>query len=232
MTNMAKNFFAAESAENYEQKCLCVLVLDVSGSMRGEPIRELNNGLKEFYNEILNDSTTSQRLELCIMTFNQMVSIIQEPALVENFTMPTLNAEGSTAMVDAVFEAIDLVAARKQWYKETGQNYYRPWIILMTDGEPDDGQDVYGLAARIKEDMEAKRYVFMSVGIEDANMNTLQILQGEGKTPAKMKGLKFKQFFKWLSASFDAVTKADVEDVDNMVAGATGESGWMDSFTI
>ena len=30
---MAKNDFSAESAENYEQKCLCVLVLDVSGSM-------------------------------------------------------------------------------------------------------------------------------------------------------------------------------------------------------
>ena len=30
---MATNNFSAEFAENYEQKCLCVLVLDVSGSM-------------------------------------------------------------------------------------------------------------------------------------------------------------------------------------------------------
>ena len=33
---MAKNDFSSEVAENYEQKCLCVLVLDVSGSM-GSP---------------------------------------------------------------------------------------------------------------------------------------------------------------------------------------------------
>ena len=38
---MAKNDFSSEVAENYEQKCLCVLVLDLSGSM----------------NEIVDDST-------------------------------------------------------------------------------------------------------------------------------------------------------------------------------
>ena len=101
---MAKNDFSAESAENFEQKCLCVLVLDVSGSMRGEPIRELNNGLQDFYNEIMADETTSQRLEVSIMTFNQAVQTLQEPALIDNVTMPTLTAYGSTAMVDAVNE--------------------------------------------------------------------------------------------------------------------------------
>lgn len=201
---MAKNDFSAESAENFEQKCLCVLVLDVSGSMRGEPIAELNRGLQDFYNEIKEDETTSQRLEVCIMTFNDTVKTIQEPALVDNFTMPTLSARGSTAMVDAVNEAIEKVEARKRWYKETGQPYYRPWIILMTDGEPDTGQDVYGLGPRIKSDTEAKKYVFLPIGIQDANMETLEMLQGEMK-PMKLNGLKFMQFFQWLSASMGTI---------------------------
>lgn len=54
---MAKNDFHAEFAENYEQKCLCVLVLDVSGSMSGNPIRDLNKGLQDFYNDIVSDET-------------------------------------------------------------------------------------------------------------------------------------------------------------------------------
>ncbi len=225
---MAKNDFSAESAENFEQKCLCVLVLDVSGSMRGEPIAELNKGLQDFYNEIKNNETTSQRLEVCIMTFNQSVQTVQEPALVDNFTMPTLTAAGSTAMVDAVNEAIDKVTARKQWYKETGQPYYRPWIILMTDGEPDAGQDVYGLGPRIKKDIEEKRYIFLPIGIEGANKETLEALQG--MPPLKLKGLKFMEFFQWLSASMGTIVnhpeggKVDIspDPLDN----------WMDSFTI
>lgn len=226
---MAKNDFSAESAVNYEQKCLCVLVLDVSGSMRGKPIEELNNGLQEFYNQVVNDETASQRLEVSIMTFNESVKTIQEPALVDNFTMPTLTALGSTAMCDAVKEAIDKVEARKKWYKESGQPYYRPWIILMTDGEPDDGQDVYGLAAQIKRDVEAKHYVFMSVGIEGANMQTLQILQGEDKTPSKLKGLEFKKFFQWLSASMGTIVNhQEGEKVDL----SEGVEDWMTAFTV
>lgn len=226
---MAKNDFAAESAENFEQKCLCVLVLDVSGSMRGEPIEELNKGLQDFYKEIIEDETTSQRLEVCIMAFNDTVKTLQEPALVENFTMPILTAHGSTAMVDALNEAIDKVEARKKWYKETGQPYYRPWIILMTDGEPDSGQDVYGLGPRIKNDTEAKRYVFLPIGIEGANMETLNTLQGN-MPPQKLQGLKFKQFFQWLSASMGTI----VNNTEGTKVDLTPDpdSNWMDSFTI
>lgn len=225
---MAKNDFSAETAENYEQKCLCVLLLDVSGSMRGEPINELNKALQEFYNEIKEDETTSQRLEVCLMTFNNQVQTLQEPALVENFTMPTLTTSGSTAMVDAVKEAIEKVEARKKWYRETGQKYYRPWIILMTDGEPDEGQDVYGLGPKIKADMEAKHYVFLPIGIQDANMETLAVLQG-GSPAKKLAGLKFKEFFQWLSNSIGTiVTHTEGEQVDL----TDGIDDWMTSFKI
>ena len=226
---MAKNDFSAESAENFEQKCLCVLVLDVSGSMRGEPIAELNKGLQDFYNEIKEDETMSQRLEVSIMTFNDQVSTLQEPALVDNLTMPTLKADGTTALVDAVNEAINKVEARKKWYKETGQPYYRPWIILMTDGEPDTGQDVHGLGQRIKNDTKEKHYVFLPIGIQDANMEILEILQG-GMKPIKMQGLKFKQFFQWLSTSMGTIVNhAEGEKVD---LSPDTDNNWMESFLI
>ena len=257
---MAKNDFMAESAENYEQKCLCVLVLDVSGSMReiidesnvqytGETVFVdgeqynivtggvskmdlLNDGLRDFYNEICSDETTSQRLELCIVTFNDNVTVVQEPALPENVIIPELYGDGETALADAVNEAIDIVDARKNWYKQTGQKYYRPWIILMTDGVPNAGQDIDGLARRIKADTAAKRYAFLPVGVEGADMEVLQKIAGEGMGATKLKGMRFAQFFKWLSASMGTVTKAENGQTVNMSEGATGDNGWMDSFVI
>jgi uncharacterized protein YegL len=251
---MAKNDFSTEVATNFEQKCLCVLVLDVSGSMRvviGGDIRptgrtemidgklynmveggitkieDLNNGLQAFYKEIENDDNTSQRLEVSLITFSDTVTTIQEPALVENFTMPTLEADGETAMVDAVNAAIDKVQARKEWYKSTGQNYYRPWIILMTDGEPSNDQDVIGLASRIKADTAAKKYAFLPIGVEGANMTILNQIAGD--IPAMpLKSAKFQQFFKWLSASIGTVVHA-TEGEKVTLADPTG---WMDPFTI
>lgn len=225
---MAKNDFSAEAAENYEQKCLCVLVLDVSGSMAGEPIRELNKGLQDFYQEIDKDNTTRQRLEVSLITFSHIVNTVQEPALVENFTMPTLRASGSTAMVTAVNHAIDKVEARKQWYKDTNQAYYRPWIILMTDGEPDSDQDVAVLAQRIKQDVAAKKYAFLPIGVEGANMSILK--QIESGIPAmKLQGTKFSSFFKWLSASMGTVVSAEEGQKVDLSAGA---DDWMSAFTI
>ena len=243
---MAKNDFSAESAENYEQKCLCVLVLDVSGSMleivdesnmqyTGEvvymdgkqynlvtggvsKIDLVNEGLRNFYDEICEDETTSQRLEVCIITFNDYVQVIQEPALPETITIPELTCDGETALADAVNEAIDKVEARKRWYKDTGQPYYRPWIILMTDGVPNRGQDIQSLALRIKTDTEAKKYAFLPIGVEGADMDVLQQISGYGMSAVKLKGMRFAQFFRWLSASMGAVTKAEEGQRLNLTA--------------
>lgn len=224
---MAKNDFTAEAALNYEQKCLCVLVLDVSGSMRGEPIKALNEGLKDFYEDIYKDDSKSQKIEVSILAFNGKVNTVQEPSLVENFTMPTLAAGGSTAMVDAVYEAIEKVEARKSWYKSQGVPYYRPWIILMTDGEPDEFQDTVGLAFKIKEDIAAKKYQFMPIAVEGANMDIMKQISAN-IPPMKLKEARFSDFFQWLSNSIGTVVNSNEGDrvsFDN-------PSSWMDNFEI
>lgn len=225
---LAKFDFSAEAAENFEQKCLCVLVLDTSGSMHGDPIKELNKGLQDFYEEIYNDETTSQRLELAIITFDSKSTLIQEPALVENFAIPELRANGSTVLVTAVKDAICLVNERKNWYKATGQKYYRPWIILMTDGEPDSDQDVNGLSSLIKADTEAKRYVFLPIGVKSANMAILKSIQGT-IPPMMLEGTRFSAFFKWLSASMGTVVKSEAGVKVDLSVGA---DEWMKNWKI
>jgi uncharacterized protein YegL len=210
----ANDFFEAESPENYEQKCLCVLALDVSGSMSNpmggmKPIDELNDGLEDFYFDIQEDATTANRLEVAIVTFHSEVQTELEPSLVENFEMPELVPKGSTKMVDGVREAIEKVEARKKWYKDTGQPYYRPWVILITDGEPDSDQDVKGLAKEIHDATKAKKFAFLAVGVEGANMKILREVSNPDMPPQQLQGLKFSAFFKWLSASMSTVTSSD-----------------------
>ena len=230
---MAKNDFAAESPTNYEQKCLCTLVLDVSGSMSGKPIEELNLGIGKFYEEIQIDATTANRLEVCVITFGSEIECLQEPALVENFTMPQLTTYGSTKLVDGVREAIAKIEARKKYYNKSGQPYYRPWIILVTDGEPDDDQDIDGLAQEIHaatDDTQegGKKYVFFAVGVERANMDILKKISSSKIPPAKLSGLKFSEFFQWLSASMTTITSSKDGDLVNL----PNPEPWMDGFKV
>ncbi len=231
---MAHNDFAAESPTNYEQKCLCVLVIDTSGSMSGPPIQQLNQGLTEFYEQVKIDPTAANRLEICILTFNSYIECVTEPALVEKLTVPTLNASGSTKMVDAVREAMATVEARKGWYKETGQPYYRPWIILMTDGEPDSEQDIEALAQEIhlatsNDANQGRKFVFFAVGVQGANMDILKKISSPQMLPQKLGGLKFKEFFKWLSASMTTITSSKEGEKVNLKQHATD---WMEGFEV
>jgi uncharacterized protein YegL len=200
--------FGGESPENYEQKCLCVLVLDVSGSMAGNPIDQLNRGLKDFQAELQNDVVASQRIEVAIVTFGSTVDPIVPPKLSADFVMPTLSASGSTKLVDGVRTAIGIVEERKSWYKSTGQTYYRPWIMLITDGEPDSGQDVAGLASEVRSKVDKSGFMFYAVGVEGFNQEKLKQVCHPDTPPLPLKGLAFNVLFKWLSDSMGLVSKS------------------------
>lgn len=148
--------------ENYEQKCLCVLVLDTSGSMNASgAINQLNDGLVAFKNDTMQDPVTRDRLEVAIVSFNSKVDVVQQPDILPNIQIPTLQASGQTQLVAAIEKAQEVVETRKLYYKSQGIPYYRPWIVVMTDGDPyPAGQDVDGIAAKIKVDAADKKYVF------------------------------------------------------------------------
>jgi uncharacterized protein YegL len=210
---MALNDFGVETPQNYEQKCLCVLLLDVSGSMVGEPIRELNKGLQDFYFQVVKDETAAERLEVCLITFESTVKCIQEPALVRNFKMPTLEANGSTVLAEGIREAIMKVATRKNWYRRTGQPYYRPFIFLFTDGAPDSDQDMEAVMLEINEGVNERKFLFYPIGVQDANMEVLHQIAHPSAPPLKLKGLDFTGFFKWLSNSVGIITKSKDSDM-------------------
>src|SRR3954452_24871420 len=62
-------FGDATFAENPENRCPVVLILDNSGSMSGQPIQQLNEGLQVFRNELIADSLAAKRVEVAIVTF-------------------------------------------------------------------------------------------------------------------------------------------------------------------
>lgn len=219
------DFYQGDQPMNYEQKCACSLVLDVSGSMSGEPMEQLNMGLQQFYIDILQDITALSRLEVQLITFSDVIRLENDFALMdEDYVMPHLKASGSTRLVDGVRAAIKSIEARKVWYKESGQTYYRPYIILISDGSPDQGQDVKGLAEEIRRGVENKNFNFWSFGVGNVNMNVLKELSHPNFPPLMLKGLEFIKFFKWLSNSMGAVTHSKEGEKIDITPKSEGEN--------
>jgi len=216
---------ANQFAENPENRCACVLLLDVSHSMSGEPLRELQDGLTAYRDSLAADSLARKRVEVAIVTFGGTVEIIQPFTTPDMFVAPTLVSKGDTPMAEAVITALDLVQQRKNEYQTHGVGYYRPWIFLITDGGPTDANTRQWPEAisRIADGEAKKRFSFFAVGVEGADFDRLSQLSK--REPLKLKGLAFRKLFEWLSSSQQAVSRSKPAD-EVLLSSPTGPQGW------
>lgn len=203
---------AVEFAENPEPRCPCVLLLDTSGSMQGAPINALNEGLRTFKDDLIKNSLASRRVEVAVVTFDCDINVVQDFVTAEEFDPPTLTAQGLTHIGAAIHKALDITQTRKAQYRANGVAYYRPWIFMITDGEPQGEQEgvVEQVVQRLKDDEANKRVAFFTVGVENANMTSLS--QISVRAPIKLKGLNFTEVFLWLSASMSAVSHSKLDE--------------------
>ena len=186
------------------------LCLDTSGSMRGHPINELNAGLRMFYDCVKKNYESKYSADISIVTFGGYndVTRIQDFAHVDEISVPpSLKAEGTTPMGEAVNLSLDMLDNRKKYYRSIGSTYYHSWLILMTDGEPNGSEIELSRAISRAQDLVTrnKLVVFpLAIGNE-ANINTLAQFSPKMR-PVALKGLNFKGFFEWLSVSVQVVS--------------------------
>ncbi len=201
-----------EFAENPEPRCPCVLLLDTSGSMQGDAIEALNQGLLSLKDELVKNSLAARRVEVAIVTFDSNVNIVQDFVTADQFNPPILTAQGLTTMGAGIHKALDMVQERKSLYRTNGIAYYRPWVFMITDGEPQGELDhlIEQAAQRLQGEEANKRVAFFTVGVENANM--MRLNQLAVRTPLKLKGLNFIEMFVWLSASMSAVSHSQVDE--------------------
>jgi uncharacterized protein YegL len=213
-------FANLEFAENPEPRCACLLLLDSSGSMRGDKIAQLNAGLSEFARQLRGDSMAAKRVEVAIVTFGP-VKVVQPFITADTLMAPTLDAKGQTPMGEAIERALQMISERKKAYRANGIGYYRPWIFMISDGEPTD--DVARAAQLIQQGEAKKSFMFYAVGVENADIG--QLANISVRKPLRLRGLAFDKLFVWLSDSLSSVSRSQVGDAPALKNPASPD-GW------
>ncbi len=197
-------------ANNPEPRCPCVLVLDTSASMEGEPIAQLRNGVALLAEELSRDGLTRKRVEIAVITFGDSAQQLSGFLSPDVFSPPQLEPKGTTPMAEAVLLACEALEARKQEYRLAGIQYYRPWIFLITDGEPTDQETPRWTEAvqKIHTGEAEKKMLFFGVAVQNANQQVLDTLCPPNRPSVKLEGLRFAEMFRWLSTSLKSVSRS------------------------
>ncbi len=196
--------------DNTEQRTPLVLVLDCSGSMAGAPMDQLNEGLRILERELKDDAIASKRVRLLLIKYGSMDLAEVEGDWTDamDFSAPQLFASGTTPTGQAVELALSRLEEEKQNFKAAGIAYTRPWMFIMSDGQPTD--DYRGVAEHCRQaELANKVAVFpLAVG-EGARTDVLGEFSSKGAAAVKkLDGLKFQELFLWLSASMKVVSQA------------------------
>jgi uncharacterized protein YegL len=197
-----------QACENPSGRLPCILVVDTSGSMAGEPIEELKRGLRLFFDELSGDLACRYSVEPAIITFSDRARVLVPfgpIAEIDRSVVDSIEARGATAMGAALELTLREIGDRRRYYKQAGLPAYRPSVILLSDGAATD--DIERVAARMREPEVAERYSLFPIGVgPQADLAMLARIAQAERPPLRLDGLKFRPLMRWAVDSLRLLT--------------------------
>ena len=210
-----------ELANNGSRRMPVTVCVDCSYSMRQRPYQSVESrldrvmdGLKDFCREMNADPLARDSVELCLISFGgEQARVECDFTTPDRVKLPKLVAEGGTPLADAVALALENLEQRKRRYQENGISYYRPWLLLIGDGnEKYANRQLEEMARKLKEESDEKHLHVLCVIVGDEQdvlreMTSLKRLSPDGKLQY-LRDLKFGEFFGWLSRSIQKTSQS------------------------
>ena len=116
------------------------ILLDTSGSMRGEPIHSVNVGLQSMLSALRQDPYALESVYLSVITFDMEARVYIPLTPLEQVQIPDLDVPnvGATFMGAALELLAHEVQQNVQKSTDDVKGDWRPLLFLMTDGSPSD----------------------------------------------------------------------------------------------
>lgn len=183
------------------------LLLDTSGSMSGEPIEAVKNGVQVMISTLRQNPQAIETAWISVITFDSSARQLIPLTDLASFQMQELRATGTTALGEAlnlVSQKIDTEVA-KTTMEQKGD--WKPLVFIMTDGVPTDSWQS-GLA-----EFQKRKTAFTVACAAGANADTNVLKQITDNVVCldTADGQSISRFFAWVTASI-GVSSTKVED--------------------
>ena len=192
------------------------LLIDTSGSMRGEAIHAVNNGLQTMMASLRQDPHALDSVHMSLITFDKDVNLIFGLTELSNVQLPEITTpeSGPTFLGEAIKLLIQQVDKEVAVSNEESKGDWMPLLFVMTDGKPSDLQ-IFDEQYPLLKKKNFGSIVACAAGPK-AKEEYLQKFADHVVTLDTTDANAFQQFFKWVSASV-SVGNQSIGATDAMV---------------
>jgi uncharacterized protein YegL len=188
------------------------LVLDTSGSMTGEPIEAVKNGVQMMISSLRQNPQAIETAFLSVITFDTTAQQIIPLTDLASFQMVDLKATGVTALGDALVANKIETEVAKTTTEQKGD--WKPLVFIMTDGIPTDNWE-----SGLSEFKKQKIAFTVACGAGgSADTNILKKITDNVVSLDNADSASIGKFFQWVTASI-GVTSTKVEDFGKELTG-------------
>lgn len=190
------------------------LLLDTSGSMTGEPIEAVKNGVQVMISSLRQNPQAIETAYLSIITFGTDVKQLVPLTDLASFQIPEISASGLTAMGEALNKVSYCIDQEVSKTTAESKGDWKPLIFLMTDGLPTDDLQK-GLSELHK---RKTAYVVACAAGGNADTNVLKNITQNVVSLDTADSQSISKFFEWVTASI-GVTSVKVEESGKEASG-------------
>lgn len=173
------------------------LLVDTSGSMHGEAIEAVRNGLQVLVSALRQDPYALETAYLSVITFNSEARQLTPLTELMSFQVPDIQAGGTTALGGALSLLADCIEREVVKGNAETKGDWKPVIFLLSDGSPTDN-----LQSGIEALKRVKTGTFVACAAGSAaDSNTLKQITETVVSLDTADATSIKSFFKWVSSS-------------------------------
>jgi uncharacterized protein YegL len=173
------------------------LLLDCSGSMSGEPIEAVRQGVKALLMDLRSDPQAIETAYLSVIKFDSSAQQLVPLTELMAFSEPSLDASGTTALGEGLKLLEQCIDREVNKTTANSKGDWKPLVFLMTDGQPTDSWE--SAADRIKQKRVGNIIACAAGSGADSSM-----LKRITETVVELNTVQpdaLKAFFKWVSSS-------------------------------
>lgn len=194
----------------YSRRLPVYLLLDCSGSMSGEPIEAVKEGVKNLISDLKGDPQALETAYLSVITFDSTAQQITPLTELMDFNMPQLlaqlRASGMTALGGAIQLLKDCIKNELRANTEEHKGDWKPLVFLLTDGCPTD-EEVFRREIQDLAPLHAANIIACAAG-PYADTTFLKQITNNVLMMNSVSAGDMASFFTWVTSSIGISTRS------------------------